>query len=44
MVTMTASILGGGRGGGKNKHVCGLMTSGGTESILSAVKVSGRTG
>mmetsp|Transcript_24767 Transcript_24767/g.58952 ORF Transcript_24767/g.58952 Transcript_24767/m.58952 type:complete len:442 (+) Transcript_24767:306-1631(+) len=38
VVSMTASILGGGSGG--NPHVCGLMTSGGTESILSAVKAS----
>lgn len=38
MVSMTASLLGGGNQGA-NRHVCGLMTSGGTESILSAVKV-----
>jgi multidrug transporter EmrE-like cation transporter len=34
---MCASLLGGGPHG--LQTVCGLMTSGGTESILSAVKV-----
>mmetsp|Transcript_15689 Transcript_15689/g.43899 ORF Transcript_15689/g.43899 Transcript_15689/m.43899 type:complete len:682 (+) Transcript_15689:29-2074(+) len=38
VVAMTASLLGGGPQG--NRHVCGMMTSGGTESILSAVKAS----
>mmetsp|Transcript_26506 Transcript_26506/g.78723 ORF Transcript_26506/g.78723 Transcript_26506/m.78723 type:complete len:609 (-) Transcript_26506:649-2475(-) len=36
VVSMTASMLGGGPGSG----VCGAMTSGGTESILSAMKAS----
>ncbi|EFN56217.1 hypothetical protein CHLNCDRAFT_144988 [Chlorella variabilis] len=38
VVAMTASILGGGPAG--NPSVCGSMTSGGTESILTAVKAS----
>jgi len=39
VVAMTASFLGGGPAGGC-PGVCGAMTSGGTESILSAVKAS----
>ncbi|KXZ51445.1 hypothetical protein GPECTOR_12g408 [Gonium pectorale] len=39
VVAMTAGLLGGGPGGA-NPNVCGAMTSGGTESILSAVKAS----
>lgn len=39
VVAMTASFLGGGRAG-PCRTVCGAMTSGGTESILSAVKAS----
>lgn len=35
---MTAALLGGGSAG--NASVCGAMTSGGTESILSAMKAS----
>lgn len=38
VVAMTASILGGGPHG--DPGVCGSMTSGGTESILTAVKAS----
>lgn len=38
VVAMTASILGGGPAG--DHGVCGSMTSGGTESILTAVKAS----
>eukprot|EP00884_Botryococcus_braunii_P016941 jgi/Botrbrau1/3930/Bobra.0365s0006.1 len=38
VVSMTASFLGGGPAG--DPEVCGAMTSGGTESILSAVKAS----
>lgn len=38
VVAMTAALLGGGDAG--NPHVCGAMTSGGTESILSAMKAS----
>lgn len=38
VVAMTASFLGGGPAG--DPHVCGAMTSGGTESILTAVKAS----
>lgn len=38
VIAMTAGLLGGGPGGA-NPHVCGAMTSGGTESILCAVKV-----
>lgn len=38
VVAMTASILGGGPHG--DPDVCGSMTSGGTESILTAVKAS----
>lgn len=38
VVSMTAGLLGGGRGG--DPEVCGSMTSGGTESILTAVKAS----
>ncbi|KAI3426347.1 hypothetical protein D9Q98_008720 [Chlorella vulgaris] len=38
VVAMTASILGGGPSG--DPGVCGSMTSGGTESILTAVKAS----
>lgn len=38
VVAMTASLLGGGPGG--DPGVCGTMTSGGTESILSAVKAA----
>ncbi|KAK9813985.1 hypothetical protein WJX73_007983 [Symbiochloris irregularis] len=36
VVNMTASLL----GGGGDSEVCGAMTSGGTESILTAVKAS----
>lgn len=36
VVNMTASLL----GGGGDTEVCGAMTSGGTESILTAVKAS----
>ncbi|KAG2440214.1 hypothetical protein HXX76_004326 [Chlamydomonas incerta] len=39
VVAMTAGLLGGGPGG-PAPQVCGAMTSGGTESILSAVKAS----
>lgn len=38
VVAMTASFLGGGPAG--DPRVCGAMTSGGTESILTAVKAS----
>lgn len=38
VVAMTASLLGGGPAG--DPGVCGAMTSGGTESILTAVKAS----
>ncbi|KAL4518135.1 hypothetical protein Ndes2526A_g01416 [Nannochloris sp. 'desiccata'] len=38
VVAMTAALLGGGPAG--DPGVCGAMTSGGTESILSAVKAS----
>lgn len=38
VVAMTASLLGGGSAG--DAGVCGSMTSGGTESILTAVKAS----
>lgn len=38
VVSMTAELLGGGDGG--NPDVCGLMTSGGTESILTAIRAS----
>ena len=38
VVNMTAAMLGGGDNG--NPEVCGLMTSGGTESILTAVRAS----
>ncbi|BDA43135.1 Sphingosine-1-phosphate lyase [Coccomyxa sp. Obi] len=38
VVAMTASMLGGGPAG--DPEVCGAMTSGGTESILTAVKAS----
>lgn len=38
VVAMTASILGGGPAG--DPGVCGAMTSGGTESILTAIKAS----
>lgn len=38
VIAMTATLLGGGPDGEPN--VCGAMTGGGTESILSAVKVS----
>lgn len=45
VVQMTASLVGGGStgsfaNGGINGGICGSMTSGGTESILSAVKAS----
>ncbi|KAG2490349.1 hypothetical protein HYH03_011151 [Edaphochlamys debaryana] len=39
VVAMTAGLLGGGEKGA-NPQVCGAMTSGGTESILMAVKAS----
>ncbi|GLC37254.1 hypothetical protein PLESTB_001143300 [Pleodorina starrii] len=39
VVAITAGLLGGGPHG-PNPKVCGAMTSGGTESILSAVKAS----
>ncbi|GIL46345.1 hypothetical protein Vafri_3350 [Volvox africanus] len=39
VVAITADLLGGGPNG-PNLNVCGAMTSGGTESILSAVKAS----
>ncbi|EFJ48810.1 hypothetical protein VOLCADRAFT_60125, partial [Volvox carteri f. nagariensis] len=39
VVAITADLLGGGPNG-SNPKVCGAMTSGGTESILSAVKAS----
>ena len=38
VVAMVGSLLGGGPGG--RPGVCGAMTSGGTESILSAIKAS----
>jgi len=38
VVSMTAALLGGGPAG--DSGVCGAMTSGGTESILTAVKAS----
>lgn len=39
VVQMTASLVGGGEPGIKsNRNICGSMTSGGTESILTAVK------
>lgn len=38
VIAMVASMLGGGSNG--SSEVCGAMTSGGTESILSAVKAS----
>lgn len=37
VIAMTASLLGGGKSGVES--VCGTMTSGGSESILMAVKV-----
>ena len=40
VVNMTAHMLGGGVGPGRNPHVCGLMTSGGTESILTAIRAT----
>ncbi len=40
VVAMTASFLGGGAGKGCNPEVCGLMTSGGTESILTAIRAT----
>ena len=40
VVNMTAHMLGGGVGPGRNKNVCGLMTSGGTESILTAIRAT----
>mmetsp|Transcript_10547 Transcript_10547/g.25815 ORF Transcript_10547/g.25815 Transcript_10547/m.25815 type:complete len:574 (+) Transcript_10547:133-1854(+) len=39
VVSMTAELLGGGARGA-NPNVCGLMTSGGTESILTALRAS----
>ncbi|GIL71395.1 hypothetical protein Vretimale_2730 [Volvox reticuliferus] len=39
VVAITADLMGGGPNG-PNLNVCGAMTSGGTESILSAVKAS----
>ncbi|KAK9822584.1 hypothetical protein WJX74_007398 [Apatococcus lobatus] len=38
VIAMTASLVGGGASG--NPEVCGAMTSGGSESILTAVKAS----
>jgi glutamate/tyrosine decarboxylase-like PLP-dependent enzyme len=38
VVAMTASLLGGGRGG--RASVCGCLTSGGTESILTAIRAT----
>lgn len=38
VVSMTAELLGGGSSG--NPQVCGLMTSGGTESILTAIRAT----
>ena len=38
IVNMTAAMLGGGVGSGLG--VCGLMTSGGTESILTALRAT----
>ena len=40
VVNMCAHMLGGGVGAGSNPHVCGLMTSGGTESILTAIRAT----
>ena len=40
VVNMAAHMLGGGTGPGRNPHVCGLMTSGGTESILTAIRAT----
>ena len=40
VVNMAAHMLGGGVGPGRNPHVCGLMTSGGTESILTAIRAT----
>jgi sphinganine-1-phosphate aldolase len=40
VVNMAAHMLGGGVGEGRNQHVCGLMTSGGTESILTAIRAT----
>lgn len=38
VVAMTASVLGGGPGG--SPRVCGVMTSGGTESICTAIRAT----
>ena len=40
VVNMATHMLGGGVGEGRNQHVCGLMTSGGTESILTAIRAT----
>mgnify|MGYP000060503935 CR=1 FL=1 len=40
VVAMTAQFVGGGVGVGHNPDVCGLMTSGGTESILTAIRAT----
>ena len=40
VVAMTASILGGGSRHGGSPSVCGCVTSGGTESILTAIRTT----
>ena len=40
VVAMTASLLGGGARHGGSPSVCGCLTSGGTESILTAVRTT----
>jgi sphinganine-1-phosphate aldolase len=40
VVAMTAGLVGGGGSNGNNPEVCGLMTSGGTESIVTALKAA----
>ena len=38
IVSMTADMLGGGEGDGSDEEICGVVSSGGTESIMLAMK------